>query len=379
MVLALASSGAALTVGDLGVATATASQDSTNSVKTISECRVIDESGHYDLTTDLENDSRCIEITASNVTLDGNGHTISAKTYSYESAVEVKADDVTVTNLTVEGFRYSVLAEDQRNISVTDFQAVNGSIRAYKGEAIQVANTTLDSSTVHFSHVDDATLSELDGTGARVLVDNSLNTTVRDSSLQHATFEESGDLTIANNTPDESGRFGITFRYMGGILSDKHGYVRVTGNSITGNTGGSGPDAGIYVESIQNLTVRENTITGNEVGIKIDHIHTRTGQPSTSTVAIHRNDLSNNTRYGVLNTERDDDYVVNATHNYWGAADGPSSNTTEPLEDPRTGTLANGDGTAVSQNPDKTCMATVRFDPWLDQNPNDDGTDEESN
>lgn len=45
----------------------------------ISECQTLDESGHYELTTDLESDdSTCIEIQVANVTLDGNGHSITS-------------------------------------------------------------------------------------------------------------------------------------------------------------------------------------------------------------------------------------------------------------------------------------------------------------
>jgi hypothetical protein len=76
---------------------------------------------------------------------------------------------------------------------------------------------------------------------------------------------------------------------------------------------------------------------------------------------LHRNHLDND-RYGVSN--RDRSLVVNATGNYWGAADGPSSPGADLLEDPETGALADGAGDAVSRGDDEG-VSNVRFDPFL--------------
>ncbi|MCU4799997.1 right-handed parallel beta-helix repeat-containing protein [Halobacteria archaeon HArc-gm2] len=62
--------------------------------------------------------------------------------------------------------------------------------------------------------------------------------------------------------------------------------------------------------------------------------------------------------YGVLN---EDEQVVTATNNYWGAQSGPSSPSGENVSDPITGTAADGGGAPVSSG--------VHFDPWLGQEP----------
>lgn len=72
--------------------------------------------------------------------------------------------------------------------------------------------------------------------------------------------------------------------------------------------------------------------------------------------------------YGVLN--EDDDGVLDARNNYWGAADGPSSYEDGNVTDPVTGEPADGNGTSVSEG--------VRFDPWLDRPNNETATSESS-
>lgn len=67
---------------------------------------------------------------------------------------------------------------------------------------------------------------------------------------------------------------------------------------------------------------------------------------------------------------------VDARYNYWGAADGPSSDPAHPpLADPDTGALANGSGDQVSPHfdihppanttPPRPNVSNVRFDPYL--------------
>ena len=104
------------------------------------------------------------------------------------------------------------------------------------------------------------------------------------------------------------------------------------------------------------MAVVENTIVRNGRGIYVRF-------PSSETdpqYDLHRNHLDND-RYGVSNG--DGNSVVNATGNYWGAADGPSSRR-EALEDPETGAFADGSGDTVSRG-DEPGVSNVRFDPFL--------------
>ena len=114
------------------------------------------------------------------------------------------------------------------------------------------------------------------------------------------------------------------------------------------------------------VVVRRNAIVDNRVGVEIDRIFFSDGTESPR-YEITRNRISGNDIYGVENQRSDD--VVDATNNYWGAADGPSSRTADPLADPETGALADGSGDAVSAAaPD---VSNVRFDPFLESPPSD--------
>ena len=130
-------------------------------------------------------------------------------------------------------------------------------------------------------------------------------------------------------------------------------------NTVTDNR------RGVYLDAeVGRVAVVENTIVRNEVGVSIPGFFFSSSETDPQ-YDIHRNHLDND-EYGVENDRRD--FVVDATNNYWGAADGPSSPGTEPLEDPETGALADGSGDAVSRG-ENAGVSNVRFDPFLEAPP----------
>ena len=132
-------------------------------------------------------------------------------------------------------------------------------------------------------------------------------------------------------------------------------------NTITDNR------RGVYLDAeVGRVAVVENTIVRNEVGVSIPGFFFSSSETDPQ-YDIHRNHLDND-EYGVENDRRD--FVVDATNNYWGAADGPSSPGAEPLEDPETGALADGSGDAVSRG-DEEGVSNVRFDPFLEAPPSE--------
>ena len=71
----------------------------------VDSCTTIDASGSYVLTENVTStisgaDESCVEITASNVTLDGAGHTLAGSGAGH--GVEVNGSGSTVSNVTVE-------------------------------------------------------------------------------------------------------------------------------------------------------------------------------------------------------------------------------------------------------------------------------------
>lgn len=343
--------------------TSTASQNAT----VVDSCRVITEPGRYELTTDLESNSTCISIAASNVTFDGNGHTISAAGTPSEPGLVTGQENVTVTNVSLVGWNQGIHLEQTRNVTIKNSRFDNSSLDAFGVHDLVVANTSLDHSTIHFTYVVNSLVTGIDGDHGEVIVTESIDSTIRDSALHQVTYDESVGVTIANNTPDDSGSFGIRL----GFMADGRNQIVVTNNTITGNTGGINDGVGVRVTWVHNLSITNNRIVGNDVGIRIASVKAWHCIPGR--VEVHRNSLANNTEYGI-------EYGgsgVNATHNYWGASNGPSSATSHPLEDPKTGTLANGDGSAVPADPENQNVSSVRFDPWLEQDPTT-GTENES-
>jgi parallel beta-helix repeat protein len=86
---------------------------------TVDSCTTIDEPGTYVLVSDIDNgggtaiSQACVEITAADVTFDGNGHTIDGRGVSHTKGVAVvNAANVTVTNVEVTDWHSGVLVEN---------------------------------------------------------------------------------------------------------------------------------------------------------------------------------------------------------------------------------------------------------------------------
>lgn len=390
-----------------GLAGASTHDGSSSTATPVETCGVIDEPGQYELTTDLESNSTCIRIAAPNVTLDGNGHTITGTGAAPDTAVLVRVTDdafphnATVQNLDVENWERGVAFRLVDNASVQNVTATNasivfnhvnggtvdasqvedGAISAVASWDVAVQDATLRNSSIELgSFVHGATVTGVDGHDAQVSVVRSDNVTVRDSNLSGVTLSDVDNVTVANNTPDETGRFGVWIHSVGATT------VTITGNHITGNTEDAGDRehaSGIRADAVHNLTITDNRIEGNDVGLHVVSIADETVEEEicgevvtrteSGTVDIHHNSLANNTQGVVVDTDR----PVNATNNYWGA-DGPSSATSTPLEDPETGAVAGGNGSSVSEAPHESGVSNVRFDPWLDHDPTADTESESS-
>ncbi|RJT06537.1 NosD domain-containing protein [Halococcus sp. IIIV-5B] len=81
---------------------------------TIDSCTTIDSPGTYTLSADLSADSTCIRIAASDVTLDGNGHTIEGGSsgVGVEASGDSTLSGVTVKKVETTGFTRGILFEN---------------------------------------------------------------------------------------------------------------------------------------------------------------------------------------------------------------------------------------------------------------------------
>jgi hypothetical protein len=155
------------------------------------------------------------------------------------------------------------------------------------------------------------------------------NSSQTDSTLV-ALFQTNGAQITCNTITNPTG----SAIYIGGGDSN----ITVTGNRITGgafsavrvaNAFGDGPNS--------NITVTGNTLKNNGYGVNVGVLSITAGD----TVQVHQNNITGNSVFGVNN---DSTGAVDATNNWWGAANGP-------------GPVGPGSGDKVSIG--------VTFKPWL--------------
>ena len=98
--------------------------EDTVAIKSCDVYAKIDVSGVYELQNNISRDETCIEITADDVVLDGQGHTITHADSSDDYGVHVDGvANVTVTNLTVEGWGSGVYVEQANDVTVRNVDA----------------------------------------------------------------------------------------------------------------------------------------------------------------------------------------------------------------------------------------------------------------
>jgi hypothetical protein len=150
-----------------------------------------------------------------------------------------------------------------------------------------------------------------------------------------------------------------------GIEVGMGGVATITSNTITNCLGVASSDgstsAGILVTTYYaagtTATITGNTLTGNTGGIGVGY-----DEYDTSTVVAHYNNINGNTDYGIDTTAP----FVDATYNWWGDASGPydpdGTNEVPPCTtDPTTEKNVDGTGDAVSDNVDYCPWALAEF------------------
>jgi len=133
---------------------------------------------------------------------------------------------------------------------------------------------------------------------------------------------------------EEGGTYGIA---VGG--HEGHGWGIAMDNTVKGNTVEGMRKAGITAwASVVDTSIFSNVLSGNEVGVLN---YERDGYAPAGTV-VSFNNIVDNIEWGVLNEANPT--IVDATHNWWGDASGPSGE-------------GDGDGDSVGPN--------INFTPWL--------------
>ncbi|MEF8840679.1 MAG: right-handed parallel beta-helix repeat-containing protein [Haloarculaceae archaeon] len=248
--------------------------------ETIATCTVIDSNGTYQLTQNITGpaDERCIRIDASDVVLDGNGHTIrgngsrsgaghpiyvegSNDRLSNVTIRDVRVvhwpknvhfdrvDNATVESVVIRNFSdsYGLWFIQSSNVSVVDTRLTNNQdgIGVIATPRSRIRRTTVKNS----------------GTGIRIATRGPLrssdNATIRNSTVTDGSFGirsyKSENVSIVNNTIRANGRIGLRFK--NGANS------RIVDNTFTNND-----RWGILVRWSNNITVVDNTLRQNGYG-----------------------------------------------------------------------------------------------------------------
>ncbi len=144
--------------------------------------------------------------------------------------------------------------------------------------------------------------------------------------------------TISGNTIDGYGMGVFVFGAASGCGTTAVSDVTISGNTISGCSKGIRLGHSSQTSDMTTVTVTENTLSTNTVGIYVgDGTHVLA-----SNFTINNNNISGNTNFGLENAHTSEQ--VTATHNWWDDASGP-------------GGVGPGSGDAVSVN--------VDYAPWL--------------
>ncbi|MFP8890352.1 right-handed parallel beta-helix repeat-containing protein [Natrialbaceae archaeon A-CW2] len=274
---------------------------------------------------------------------------------AYDGLRVVESEGVDLARNTVtDGDRNGIRLEGATNTTITDDTISNPGSRGLYAE--RSAGLTIDGVTVENSGWDGLSIDRSDGTTI-------VQSTVTGSDGQGIYLRATDGAVLEGNTVRSSGGTGIESDF--GIYTSDN--ARVTGNTVTDN-GDTGIDFG--ASGIESIEITSNTVSRNLIGIQSTNDAVVTDNVVTENlvagifvsfqpdgIQINGNELENNGIGVDYDRGTWSNYEpVDATNNWWGAANGPSGGVTDPV----TGTVANGDGDSVTEN--------VRFEPWVGDN-----------
>lgn len=301
---------------------------------TITGCTVIDESGHYQLGSDISADGTCIEITASDVVLDGQGHTVSDidsntagngivvnSTSGRLSNVTIRdvtltnwawddfgnnarsiylqgVDDATITSVNITGGDYGIrwrnvtdsgiedtrIAQTSDNAVYIDRNSENNTLAGNNITQAGDRGLLMQSSTNNTVHANQIAGSSNEnvrlagGANRNTFTDNVIhNSGFTDNCISAGTT--ASRLVIRNNTLTACGAHGIG-------LSQSGSNSVIEDNTVNGSS-----NHGIRLNRLDNATVRNNTASFNDGhGINVQR---------SSNVTVADNDARENERFGI--------------------------------------------------------------------------------
>lgn len=299
----------------------------------ITECTVIDQPGQYHLASNVSGNGTCLAITASDVTLDGQGHAVSDADRNHEGiGIEVngtgRLSNVTITDIVLDGWYWNRFGKHGRNVqlvqvddaTITDVDIDGGD---YGIRLTNVTNTTVERSDI--SGTDDPALylesgsnwnrfadnQFTQGNKRGVMIHNSRNNTFHANEIagfgdENVRLAWSADWNTFTDNHIHSTSWTSTCVSIGQsgshLVFDNNTVAGCAGHAlslsqagenqtITGNTINGSGGVGVVVSYTSNVTIEHNTIRYTEGhGINLKY---RPGH------VLRNNTITNVDRYGI--------------------------------------------------------------------------------
>lgn len=224
----------------------------------IDDCTEIETAGEYELSSNLTNRSTCLEITASDVIVDGAGYGIGGYglTESDSPQYGIHANDtenVTVRNVSVAGWGSNATESIDAAAGIAFESVTDGTIAdvtAFENEnGVEFDNTTRSTVTNVTATGNFAGVTLWDSNGNAVV-----NTTATENTDGIALWYSSGN-AVTNNA--------VSGNYYNVVLGSAHW------NTVV-DTGANGGDYGVFLQSSHRNTVANATVTDTVYGIALE-------------------------------------------------------------------------------------------------------------
>jgi hypothetical protein len=218
---------------------------------TVASCRTIDAPGVYVLSNDLSTaDGNCIVVTASDVVLDGRGHTITETGGGNDTGVSVAGgtfsplSNVTVRNATVEGWAVGVAGRFAADLRVENVAVSGGGTGV---SLLSVSNATVRDVESGFVAPDRTVAARFSNASVRDLEHRGTLGGGRDADAPPAVDVEGGNVSL----------IGASLTCAGTCVA----VANASGVTVSGlNVTGAGGD-GVRVEASTGVRVVDSTVT----------------------------------------------------------------------------------------------------------------------
>ena len=301
---------------------------------TISSATVISSPGCYVVSGDVDEheDGDYIRIEASDVVVDGRGHTLAAGEDGGGRAVSVDGSysNVTVRDLTVTDWDSAIYVKDVSDATVRDVVGTSNK-QTVEFDVVSsgtIDNVTASANTEYGLYVKDTTStnvvdSEADGNGkSGIYVEGgtvTVDSTSADSNAEHGILLKGADgstvtaVTASTNTLHGVFAEDVVDGVIADSIADDNGdagfRVHHSDGAVVTNVSADGNAHGVHLSSAT-TTLNDSTMTANAEGLRLrKHVHT-----------VANVTIESNTQYGLYLDEPDDNVVRGSRINDSGTA-----------------------------------------------------------